>query len=121
MRFTVFGLLLHLAYGSRTRVPVRTLPEDVIRSLVEHVEPEYADTCEAIFRGRAYSFSQAWQDWTMFHHYFVHENKTTWGDGYYMDFGSNDPVVISNTLFFDKCLGWKGLCIEMQVSFSPSF
>jgi len=32
--------------------------------------------------------------------------------GFYVDLGSNQPKVISNTWFLDKCLGWKGLCIE---------
>lgn len=35
-------------------------------------------------------------------------NKT----GFYVDSGANDPMHLSNTLFFDVCLGWKGLCIE---------
>ena len=32
--------------------------------------------------------------------------------GFYVDLGANDPRVISNTWFLDRCLGWKGLCIE---------
>ena len=32
--------------------------------------------------------------------------------GVYVDLATNHPVVISNTFFLDRCLGWKGLCIE---------
>ena len=32
--------------------------------------------------------------------------------GFYIDSGANDPEKMSNTLFFDVCLGWSGLCIE---------
>ena len=30
----------------------------------------------------------------------------------YVDVGANDPKGLSNTYFFDKCLGWRGVCIE---------
>ncbi len=29
-----------------------------------------------------------------------------------MDVGANAPRTLSNTYFFDKCLGWKGICVE---------
>lgn len=80
--------------------------------LLSHVEPEYHDRCKTILEGGRFSFSQSWQDWLVFHRIFSH--RTTWGGGTYIDFGTNDPVEISNTIFFDKCLGWRGLCIEMQ-------
>lgn len=32
--------------------------------------------------------------------------------GFYVDSGANDATHLSNTLFFDKCLGWSGLCVE---------
>lgn len=34
--------------------------------------------------------------------------------GVYVDVGAHEPLEISNTAFFDLCLGWKGLCIEMR-------
>ena len=37
--------------------------------------------------------------------------------GYYVDSGANAPVEGSNTFFFDKCLGWKGLCVEPMPQF----
>jgi len=32
--------------------------------------------------------------------------------GVYVDVAANDPIVISNSFFFDACLGWDGLCVE---------
>ena len=68
-----------------------------------------------MLRGESASFAQAWQDWVVFHHYF--QGRHAWGDGFYIDIGTNDPIRISNTLFFDKCLGWGGLCIEAQAMY----
>ena len=44
------------------------------------------------------AFAQAWQDWVIFHNIFRH--RVRWGGGSYVDFGTNDPEIISNTLFF---------------------
>ena len=32
--------------------------------------------------------------------------------GFYIDLAANDPILRSNTFFFDTCLSWAGLCIE---------
>jgi FkbM family methyltransferase len=32
--------------------------------------------------------------------------------GVYWDVAANDAVEISNTYFFDRCLGWRGVCVE---------
>ena len=37
--------------------------------------------------------------------------------GFYVEAGANDAEEYSNTLFFDLCLGWNGLCIE----FNPQY
>ncbi len=29
-----------------------------------------------------------------------------------MDIGANNPKELSNTYFLEKCMGWKGICIE---------
>lgn len=34
--------------------------------------------------------------------------------GFYVDSGANDPEKLSNTLFYDVCLGWEGLCVEVN-------
>ena len=33
-------------------------------------------------------------------------------NGIFVDIGANDGITINNTLFFEKVLGWNGLCIE---------
>jgi FkbM family methyltransferase len=33
-------------------------------------------------------------------------------NGVYLDIGANDPEHLSNTFFFEKCLGWTGVCME---------
>ena len=33
-------------------------------------------------------------------------------DGVFVDIGAHDGVLLSNTYFFEKHLGWKGICIE---------
>jgi hypothetical protein len=37
--------------------------------------------------------------------------------GFYIESGANDPFYLSTSLFFDKCLGWDGLCVEPQAKF----
>lgn len=54
-------------------------------------------------------YSQFRQDWFIFNNYF---RGRQYGDGFYIDVGANNPKTLSNTLFFDKCLGWKGICVE---------
>lgn len=83
-----------------------------LESLLDHVETEYKAPCKSILMRQSFSFSQAWQDWYIFHNHFA--DRQQWGNGVYVDIGTNHPTVISNTLFFDKCLGWRGVCFEPQ-------
>jgi hypothetical protein len=76
------------------------VPQHKVDALLQHIEPKYSAFCQDMFAGKAFSFSQAWQDWVIFHHYFNH--KLTWGAGTYIDIGANNALSISNTLFFDK-------------------
>ena len=87
--------------------------EETVAELLSHVEAEYKQPCEMILHGREFTFSQVWQDWSIFHNYFK-SHTLRWGGGTYVDIGTNQPTVISNTIFFDKCLGWKGVCFEPQ-------
>lgn len=32
--------------------------------------------------------------------------------GVYLDLAANKHIEISNTFFFDRCLGWRGICVE---------
>lgn len=89
--------------------------ETAIASLLRHIEPQYRNMCGMILRGESATFSQAWQDWYLFHNIFGHIDRlSTWGGGVYVDVGTNAATEISNTLFFDKCLGWRGVCFEPQ-------
>ena len=97
---------------SLVNIAYATLTNEEVVALLRNVEPAYKVKCEAILKGKNETFSQHWQDWVLFHNFFRH--KRHWGTGFYVDFGTNHPEYISNTIFFDKCLGWKGLCIEMQ-------
>lgn len=53
--------------------------------------------------------SQFGQDAYIYRNYFAGRAR---GQGFYVDVGANAPKELSNTWFFDKCLGWKGLCVE---------
>ena len=66
----------------------------------------------------AFSFSQAWQDWYIFQNHY--RDRLQWGDGVFVEIGSNQPTVISNTLFFEKCLGWRGVLFEPQERYHAS-
>lgn len=53
-------------------------------------------------------FSQFKQDYYLFINHFKNQTKP----GVYLDVATNDPITISNTFFFDRCLHWKGICVE---------
>lgn len=40
-------------------------------------------------------------------------------DGVYVDVGANFPFEYSNTVVFDRCFGWRGLCIEPNKGLLP--
>jgi hypothetical protein len=37
--------------------------------------------------------------------------------GFYVEAGANHYKYMSSTFFFDKCLGWDGLCVEPQMQY----
>lgn len=55
--------------------------------------------------------SQFDQDWFLISNFFRQKIMNS-ERGFYVDSGANDAEKISNTLFLDRCLGWKGLCVE---------
>jgi hypothetical protein len=82
-------------------------------------DPAYQDYCMAVlvnsttFKDKG---GQASQDIFLFRNLFKfwpQEGRK----GFYVEAGANDPLYLSNTLFFDKCLGWDGLCVEPQAQF----
>lgn len=74
-------------------------------------DPELLKWCQRVICGQERPTSQYGQDLFMWRNYFapltLHGRK-----GFYVDSGANDYKSLSNTYFFDKCLGWSGLCIE---------
>ena len=77
----------------------------MIDELLTHIEQPYRKKCATLLRGGMMSFAQGWQDWYLFHNLF--SDRLKWGGGAYLDIGSNKPDISTNTLFFDKCLGWR--------------
>ena len=86
--------------------------EQDIEELLRNVPDAYQHACREMLHGNAYTFATAWQDWFVFHNVFP--ERLGWGNGTYLDIGTNEPVGGSNTFFFDKCLGWRGVCFEPQ-------
>lgn len=81
-----------------------------VPAILSNVQPSYRSRCERILRGvHQPGFSQAWQDWILYRNFFAGQRQ-----GVYVDVGSNDPIKLSNTAFFDLCLGWRGICFEPQ-------
>jgi FkbM family methyltransferase len=56
---------------------------------------------------RAVSYAQYRQDEYVNEHFF--KNKR---EGVFVDIGASDGVLINNTYFFEKELGWTGICVE---------
>lgn len=56
----------------------------------------------------AVMFSQYFQDYYLYTRHFKYLKRP----GIYVDIAANDPITISNTYFFDRCLGWGGICVE---------
>lgn len=56
-------------------------------------------------------WSQYLQDYTVWAHHYRHQPRRQL---FYVDIGANEPQSLSNTYFFDRCLGWRGICVEPQ-------
>jgi FkbM family methyltransferase len=54
------------------------------------------------------SFSQHGQDAFVYETFFKRDNA----NGFFVDVGAYDGVTFSNSLFFERHLGWSGICIE---------
>lgn len=53
-------------------------------------------------------FGQYFQDYYLYVNHFKYLNRP----GIYVDIATNEPISISNTFFFDRCLQWRGICVE---------
>ena len=76
-------------------------------------DPQHQDECKRILlaEGERPGNSQWGQDAFLFFNLFKYWPMAG-KRGFYVDSGANDARVISNTWFFDRCLGWRGLCVE---------
>eukprot|EP01032_Pedospumella_encystans_P020135 gene20135-22883_t len=74
--------------------------------------PQHQNYCMNVLSGvRERATSQFGQDMFMFFNIFKYwpmQGKK----GFYVDSGANDARKLSNSFFFDVCLGWDGLCVE---------
>jgi hypothetical protein len=133
LALTAFGLLV-LAWDVAVQVP-RTPCQKIKESEAEAedfklpteneyrkwldtfaaADPAFQDYCAKAIRGIRVPGvgSQFSQDIFLFDNIFKYWPMRQ-RRGYYVESGSNDPVSISTSLFFDKCLGWTGLCVEPQ-------
>jgi hypothetical protein len=78
--------------------------------------PKHQKYCSEILREGTGSSSQYSQDLFIFFNIFKYWpmlNMT----GFYVDSGANDAKELSNTYFYDVCLGWQGLCIEPETRY----
>jgi FkbM family methyltransferase len=74
--------------------------------------PEHQKFCEGALRN-AMGAGEYAQDMYIFFNIFKHW-PAAGRRGVYVDSGTNEPEKDTNTLFFDRCLGWKGICVEPQ-------
>lgn len=58
-------------------------------------------------------YSQFGQDYYVYTRHFSKLRRP----GFYLDIATNDPVSISNTYFMDRCLRWKGVCVEANPTY----
>jgi FkbM family methyltransferase len=76
-----------------------------LRQRIEAVD--WRTISKADLRASMQSFSQHGQDAFVYETFFKSN-----GRGYFVDVGAYDGVTFSNSLFFERHLGWSGMCIE---------
>lgn len=57
-------------------------------------------------------WSQYRQDHILYTEHYQLQARPGHFRGFYVDVGANAAEFISNTYFFDRCLGWRGICVE---------
>lgn len=58
------------------------------------------------------SLSEFGQDWFAYWNFFRGAGALPSTGGVYVDVGASLPFEYSNTVLFDRCLGWRGVCVE---------
>ena len=79
-------------------------------------DPSFQGYCVAAMNGTGRTKADTGQDATVWRNFFA--ALTMQGRrGFYVDSGANHAQVLSNTHFFDRCLGWGGLCVEPNAAY----
>ena len=96
---------------------------EFIQNKFQAADPSEQEWCKRVLnkgtfwkgpdRGKGAQFSQdVFTFRRLFFDQYVHNTK-----GFYVEAGANHYRILSSTYFFDKCLGWDGLCVEPQVQY----
>ena len=108
--------------ASATPVDAYELPsEEEARARTAHVaDAALRARCIGVLTGKLERFtSQYGQDAFVFANFVA--RRGLHAAGVYLDLGANDPIRISNTAFFDICLGWRGVCVEPNPAYAEAF
>ena len=92
--------------------------------LVDPLEPMWdcARYSGDVFNSSLAETAEFGQDYFIYRNFFRdYQPKGRNGKGVYIDIGAHMPFEYSNTAFFDKCLGWDGLCVEPNPDLAPFF
>lgn len=65
------------------------------------------------------SVSEFGQDWYLWWNFLRHRAGASSGEGVYVDVGASLPYDYSNTVILDRCLGWRGVCVEPNPHLVP--
>ncbi len=74
---------------------------------------------EAVAAQPSAFYSQASQDAFVYTLLYCMENEDD--DRYYLEIGAADPIITSNTYFFEKKLDWKGVSIEIDSRYQKAW
>tara|TARA_A100001015_G_C15038662_1_gene738026 strand:- start:3348 stop:3815 length:468 start_codon:yes stop_codon:yes gene_type:complete len=87
----------------------------------EIVDPNYQGLdCDTAMRHPLGDSNSQWaQDWYGYQNFFKHANIDTSSPGTFVDVGAFHPFMYSNSLFFEQCLGWKGVLVEPNPHWAP--
>jgi FkbM family methyltransferase len=96
--------------GSKTDTESEKKYEEWVRTF-KAFDPTFQEKCMVILNQGNNGWSQYKQDSIVFFNLFKYWPMQG-RKGFYVDSGTNEAFYLSNSAFFDKCLGWPGLCVE---------
>lgn len=75
------------------------------------------------------TMSQWQQDWFVYRNFVrstaldlpAEQGRAAPRRGVFVDIGAFHPIHLSNTFFFERCLGWRGVCAEPNPNWTPYF